>query len=247
MRIFLTLFLLTFSIAQCAERKTEAPKVVEQGIKEGPQVLILFGPPGAGKGTQAALLKDKLQVPHISTGDLLREHLHKESNFGKQAKGFMDKGQLVPDQLILQMLFERIDQKDCARGYILDGFPRTLGQAEALNAHFTKGERIFAVHLDLADQKIVDRLSKRLTCEKCQAPFHQVTAQPKQQGKCDHCAGNLIQRSDDNAEVIGKRLKVYHEQTSPLINFYKQKKVLKSVSCDAPKEQIFKEIASELK
>jgi len=142
--------------------------------------------------------------------------------------------------LILQMLFDRIDQQDCAKGYILDGFPRTLAQAEALNAHFTKGEKIVAVHLDLADQKILDRLTQRVTCEKCQAPFHLISSPPKEEGKCDYCSGKLIQRSDDNAEVISKRLKVYHEQTAPLISFYEQKKMLKSVSCDAPKEQIFK-------
>lgn len=223
-RFGFVLFLLIFSAANSAETKAQVAKEVT----EGPQVLILFGPPGAGKGTQAALLKEKLQVPHISTGDLLREHLKNASALGKQAKEFMNNGQLVPDQLILQMLFERIDQTDCTKGYILDGFPRTLAQAEALNAHFVKGEKILAVHLDLADQKIVDRLTKRVTCETCQAPFHLITSPPKEQGKCDHCSGKLVQRSDDNAEVISKRLKVYHEQTSPLISFYKQKKMLKA-------------------
>ncbi len=154
---------------------------------EKPLVLIMLGPPGAGKGTQAALLHEQLQLPHISTGELLRDHVRRETTLGNQAKLFMDKGQLVPDQLILDMLFERVSNRDCAKGYILDGFPRTLPQAESLQARLKGQPQPIVINLDLSDAKIIERLTKRLVCESCGTPYHLVYSPPQNNGVCDKC------------------------------------------------------------
>lgn len=209
-----------------------------------PLVFIMLGPPGAGKGTQAALLHDQLKIPHISTGDLLREHIRKDTDLGKEAKTFMDKGHLVPDQLILDMLFERVAQTDCARGYILDGFPRTLPQAESLQARLKGLVEPIVINLELSDATIIERLTKRVICEKCGTPYHLLYSPPKKDGVCDKCSGNLIQRSDDTEAVITKRLKVYHEQTSPLVAYYQKLKLLHSINCNQSKEKIFSEVLS---
>jgi adenylate kinase len=209
-----------------------------------PIVLILLGPPGSGKGTQAALLHKQFQIPHISTGDLLREHIKRGTELGKKAQAFTDKGQLVPDALIIDLLFDRVSQKDCSKGYILDGFPRTLAQAETLQGRLKT--RPVIINLDLKDQEVIERLSKRMTCELCGTPYHLTFSPPKVPGQCDKCSGNLIQRSDDTKEVIGKRLKVYHDQTSPLINYYISLKLLHTVNCAQSKEKIFEEILSYL-
>lgn len=211
-----------------------------------PLVLVLLGPPGAGKGTQAVMLEDKLHLPHISTGDLLRDHVRKSTELGKQAQTFMDKGQLVPDTLILDMLFERVSQKDCAHGYILDGFPRTLPQAEALQARLKGKPEPVVINLDLSDAKILERLTKRISCEKCNTPYHLIYSPPKTAGKCDKCDGKLIQRSDDTEAVIAKRLKVYHEQTAPLIAYYTKQKLLHTVNCEPPKEQVFSQVIAQI-
>jgi adenylate kinase len=211
-----------------------------------PLVLILIGPPGSGKGTQAAMLQDKLQLPHISTGDLLRDHVRRSTELGKQAQIYMDKGQLVPDALILSMLFERVSQRDCSYGYILDGFPRTLPQAEALQARLKEKPAPMVINLDLSDAKIVERLTNRVTCEKCSTPYHLIYSPPKIQGKCDKCDGKLTQRSDDTEAVITKRLKVYHEQTAPLIEYYSKQKLLQTVNCDLPKEEVFSQIIGQI-
>jgi adenylate kinase len=218
----------------------------EADPKPKSQVFILLGPPGAGKGTQAALLHEQLHIPHISTGDLLREHIRRETELGKQAKQYMDKGHLVPDQLIFDMLFERVDQPDCAKGYILDGFPRTLAQAESLQARLKGSPQPIVLNLDLSDAKIIERLSKRVTCELCGTPFHLIYSPPKQSGVCDRCSGKLIQRSDDTEAVIAKRLKVYHEQTAPLITFYEKRKLLHAINCDQTKEKIFSELIAQV-
>lgn len=211
-----------------------------------PLVLILLGPPGSGKGTQAAMLEDNLHLPHISTGDLLRDHVRRGTELGKQAKVFMDKGQLVPDALIFDMLFDRVSQKDCANGYILDGFPRTLPQAEALQTRL-KGKPVpIVINLDLSDAKVIERLTNRVTCEKCGTPYHLIYSPPKTKDKCDKCGGKLIQRSDDTEAVIIKRLKVYHEQTAPLISFYTKQKLLHTVNCDTQKEKVFSEVIAQI-
>jgi adenylate kinase len=218
----------------------------EKNDSPNPLVLILLGPPGSGKGTQAAMLHDKLHLAHISTGDLLREHIRQNSELGKQAKVFMDRGQLVPDALILDMLFERVSQKDCKNGYILDGFPRTLPQAEALQTRLQGKTVPVVISLELSDAKVMQRLTNRVTCEKCGTPFHLINSPPKKQGVCDKCDGKLIQRSDDTEAVIAKRLNVYHEQTAPLIAYYKKQKLLHTINCDAQKEKILSQVIAQI-
>ncbi|MBY0529561.1 MAG: adenylate kinase [Rhabdochlamydiaceae bacterium] len=214
--------------------------------KSKPMILILLGPPGAGKGTQAAQLQEKLQIPHLSTGELLRDHVKRHTSLGIQAKAFMDNGKLVPDPLILDMLFERVSQKDCAKGYILDGFPRTLPQAEAFQARLKPCTHPFVINLALSDDLIIERLTKRVVCEGCGATYHLLYSPSKQEGLCDRCHSKLTQRSDDTVEVITKRLHVYHEQTAPLITFYNEKKMLHSVDCTRSKEMIFADIVELL-
>jgi adenylate kinase len=209
--------------------------------KEKPLVLILLGPPGSGKGTQAGMLHEKFNLPHISTGDILRDHIRRSTQLGLQAKEYIDRGQLVPDPLIMDLLFNRVAEKDCAAGYILDGFPRTLAQAEALQEHL-KNERVFIINLDIKDEEVIERLTKRLTCQQCGTPYHLIYTPPRVEGVCDKCAGLLVQRSDDTKEVIEKRLKVYHMQTSPLIHYYASLKLLHTVNCLHPREKIFFEI-----
>jgi adenylate kinase len=174
---------------------------------------------------------------------LLRENIRQNTSLGQEAKGYMDKGQLVPDPLILQMLFKRIDQKDCEKGYMLDGFPRTIVQAEALEKHL-KNEKLIAVDLKLSDEIIIERLTKRISCEKCGTPYHLIFSPPKKVETCDKCGGHLIQRNDDKEEVIKQRLAVYHKQTAPLIDYYAKKKVLHTIQMDAAKskEKTFEEI-----
>jgi adenylate kinase len=211
-----------------------------------PMILILLGPPGAGKGTQAALLKDTLLIPHLSTGDLLRDHVKRHTSLGIQAKAFMDNGKLVPDPLILDMLFERVSHKDCAKGYILDGFPRTLPQAKAFQARLEQHIQPLVINLELSDNHIIERLTKRVVCEQCGSTYHLLYSPSAQEGICDRCQGKLIQRSDDSVEVITKRLHVYHEQTAPLIAFYSQKNLLHSVDCTRSKEKIFADVVALL-
>ncbi len=212
-----------------------------------PLVLILLGPPGAGKGTQAKMLEEKMHLPHISTGDLLRDHIRRRTDLGKQAQGYMGNGHLVPDALILDMLFERVSQKDCAHGYILDGFPRTIPQAEALQERLKGKPAPIVVNLDLSDAKIIERLTKRVVCETCGATYHLLYSPPQVKGQCDKCGSKLIQRPDDTEEVIAKRLMVYHEQTKPLIAFYSRQNLLHTVECSGGKEQVFKEVLSAIK
>ncbi len=218
--------------------------VMEQSERTLPFVLILLGPPGAGKGTQATMLAKARHLPHISTGDLLREHVRRKTKLGVEAKEFLDKGLLVPDPLVLNMLFERIREKDCAYGYILDGFPRTLGQAKALQEKLELHAKLFVVNLELPDSKIIERLSKRLSCERCGAPYHLVYGPPKIANICDACGGRLVQREDDRETVIRARIKVYHEQTEPLITYYRDLHLLHSVDCNPSKETTFEKIAT---
>ncbi len=212
-----------------------------------PLIVILLGPPGAGKGTQAKLTEAKLHLPHISTGDLLRDHVRRDTELGKQAHGYMSKGYLVPDTLILDMLFERVSQKDCAQGYILDGFPRTIRQADALQLRLQGLLAPVVINLNLSDSIIIERLTKRVVCEKCGTPYHLLYSPPKVQDKCDRCGGHLIHRPDDTETVVIKRLTVYHEQTAPLIEYYTKQGLLHTVDCSVDKDKVFEQILAVVK
>ncbi len=180
--------------------------------------IILLGPPGAGKGTQAEILKEKLSIPSISTGNILREAVKNGTDLGKKAKDYMDRGDLVPDSLIVGILKERLSEPDCKNGFILDGVPRTLAQAEALEQMGIPIDTVIEIEAD--DDTIVRRLSGRRVCAKCGATYHMETKPPKKEGVCDVCGGELTQRKDDQAETVKDRLRVYHEQTEPLSAFY---------------------------
>ena len=210
------------------------------------QVVILLGPPGAGKGSQAVLLKEKMEIAHISTGDLLRENIKEDTDLGKKAKGYMDAGQLVPDDLIFDMLFTRVEKEDCKKGYILDGFPRNLSQAEVLQKRLSNAHEVTTINLSLPDSEIVDRLTKRLICKSCQNPYHLIYSPPKIERKCDKCAGILYQRSDDTKEVVENRLKVYHAQTAPLVEYYQTRKSLHHIDSSKSKEVVLLEILRAL-
>jgi adenylate kinase len=202
----------------------------------------MLGAPGAGKGTYASRLNVSLGIPHISTGDMVREEIKAQTELGKKIKQYSDKGELVPDEIIIQLLADRIKKPDCRKGYILDGFPRTINQAEALGK-ISKVDVV--VNLNVPDRIIITRLSNRVTCKKCGAIYNLLTLKPKKEGVCDSCGGELIQRRDDQPEVIQERLNVYREKTEPLIQYYRKKGVLKDVSCDdltTPPEVIVEKI-----
>lgn len=190
--------------------------------------LTIMGPPGGGKGTQAGILSEKLSIPHISTGAIIRNAIREKTELGVVAEEYIEKGQLVPDELVIDMVAHRITEKDCENGYILDGFPRTLPQARAMDEIGIKLD--CALNLIVADDVIVKRLSGRRECKKCAAPYHVEFNPPKTSGVCDKCGGVLITRDDDVPETIRQRLEVYHQQTEPLISFYKEKALLVDVT-----------------
>jgi len=204
--------------------------------------IVMLGSPGAGKGTYASRLNVILGVPHISTGDIVREEIKAQSKLGKEIKKYSDKGELVPDEIIIQLLENRLRKPDARKSFILDGFPRTKNQAEALE----KISKIdFVINLNVPDEIIIQRLSNRLTCRKCKAIYNSLTLKPKKEGICDMCGGELYQRDDDKPEVIQERLNVYREKTEPLIKYYTRKGLLKDVRCDnlmTPPEVIVEKI-----
>jgi adenylate kinase len=210
--------------------------------------IIMLGAPGAGKGTQAKQIAGKYGIPHISTGDIFRANIKNGTELGKKAKGYMDQGLLVPDELTCDLVMDRIAQDDCAKGFVLDGFPRTIPQAEALDAALTKiGQTMdFAIDVDVPDENIVSRMSGRRACLDCGATYHIVSLPPKTEGKCDNCGSDLVLRDDDKPETVQKRLTVYHEQTQPLIDYYKKQGILKSVDGTQPMEQVFSSIVDIL-
>jgi adenylate kinase len=202
--------------------------------------LILFGPPGAGKGTQAARLQDDFQLPFISTGDMLRSNVKESTELGKKAKGYMDAGDLVPDDLIVAMAADRLQQEDADDGFILDGFPRTLQQAEALDRQLAKlGRRVTAALLiDVPDEEVIRRLSGRRVCVKSGHNYHVEFDPPKHEGVCDQDGSRLVQRDDDKPEVIENRLKVYHEQTEALVEHYDEKGLLRRIDGTRPATEV---------
>ena len=208
--------------------------------------LVLLGPPGAGKGTQAKRLAERLSLPHISTGDILRQNVKAGTPLGKEAKGIMDKGLLVPDDLVASMLDQRFNNPDIKKGFILDGYPRTLSQAKTLDEIL--GRKKFAVdivvYLNTSDEVIIKRLTGRLVCSKCGANFHKVNMPPKVSGLCDNCNGELYQRSDDNEITVRKRLEVYKNEVASLIKYYEQQKKLHSLNADLDAQEVLEQIIS---
>ena len=210
--------------------------------------IIMLGAPGAGKGTQAKMIAAKYNIPHISTGDIFRANIKNNTELGKKAKEYMDQGLLVPDELTCDLVTDRIQQDDCANGFILDGFPRTIPQAEALDKALTGlGQAMdYAIDVDVPDENIVNRMSGRRACLKCGATYHIVTIPPKQEGICDNCGSEIVQRDDDKPETVQKRLQVYHDQTQPLIDFYNNKGILKSVDGTKDLDAVFDSIKAIL-
>lgn len=210
--------------------------------------IIMLGAPGAGKGTQAKMIAEKYGVPHISTGDIFRANIKNGTQLGMEAKRYMDQGMLVPDELTVKILLDRVAQDDCADGYVLDGFPRTIPQAEVLDEALNKLEdKIdFAIDVDVPDENIVKRMSGRRACLSCGATYHVEHIPPKKEGICNHCGKELVLRDDDKPETVLNRLKVYHEQTQPLIDFYSQKGILRTVDGTKDMHDVFEAIVEIL-
>ena len=206
--------------------------------------IIMLGAPGAGKGTQAKKIAAKYNVPHISTGDIFRANIKNGTELGKKAKTFMDKGLLVPDELVVDLVVDRVNQEDCSNGYVLDGFPRTIPQAEALKAALAKmGQKMdYAINVEVPDDNIVKRMSGRRACVDCGATYHLMYAPTRVEGICDNCGGELILRDDDKPETVLKRLGVYHDQTQPLIDFYTEEGILREVDGTIDINDVFAEI-----
>ena len=210
--------------------------------------IVMLGAPGAGKGTQAKMIAAKYQIPHISTGDIFRANIKNGTELGKKAKSYMDQGLLVPDELTVDLVIDRLAQDDCKNGYVLDGFPRTIPQAEVLDSELTKlGDHIdYAINVDVPDENIVKRMSGRRACLTCGATYHIEHVPPRKEGICDVCGSELVLRDDDKPETVKNRLNVYHEQTQPLIDFYTEKGVLKTVDGTVPMEEVFAAITAIL-
>ncbi|AOZ97086.1 Adenylate kinase [Butyrivibrio sp. INlla18] len=210
--------------------------------------IIMLGAPGAGKGTQAQMIADKYNIPHISTGDIFRANIKNGTELGKKAKEYMDKGQLVPDELTVELLLDRVANEDCKNGYVLDGFPRTIPQADVLDSELTKlGDKVdYAINVDVPDENIVNRMSGRRACLKCGATYHIKHIPPKTEGICDKCGSELVLRDDDKPETVQNRLSVYHEQTQPLIDYYDKKNILKTVDGTKDMQEVFDNIVGIL-
>ena len=210
--------------------------------------LIMLGAPGAGKGTQAKKIAEKYSIPHISTGDIFRANIKNGTELGKKAKTFMDQGLLVPDELVVDLVVDRVNQEDCKNGYVLDGFPRTIPQAEALDRALAEmGQKIdYAINVEVPDENIVNRMGGRRACVGCGATYHLVYAPTKTEGICDVCGKELILRDDDKPETVQKRLNVYHEQTQPLIDYYTKAGILKTVDGTVDINDVFAAIVEIL-
>ncbi len=203
--------------------------------------IIMLGAPGAGKGTQAKRIAEKYSLPHISTGDIFRANIKNGTELGNKAKSYMDKGSLVPDEITIGMLIDRINDKDCVNGYVLDGFPRTLAQASSLDEALAKrNEKIdYAIDVDVPDENIINRMGGRRACLNCGATYHLEFIPTKVEGICDNCGNEIVIREDDKPETVKKRLEVYHAQTQPLIDYYSKKDILKSVDGTLEIDEVF--------
>lgn len=210
--------------------------------------IVMLGAPGAGKGTQAKKIAEKYAIPHISTGDIFRANIKNGTELGKKAKTYMDQGLLVPDELVVDLVVDRLQQEDAQNGCVLDGFPRTIPQAESLDAALkAAGSKIdYAVDVDVPDENIINRMSGRRACVKCGATYHIKYAPTKVEGVCDVCGDKLILRDDDQPETVKKRLNVYHDQTQPLIDYYAGQNILKEVDGTKNMEEVFAEIVAIL-
>ena len=210
--------------------------------------IVMLGAPGAGKGTQAKKISEKYAIPHISTGDIFRANIKENTELGQKAKTYMDKGLLVPDELVVDLVVDRLSQDDAKKGYVLDGFPRTIPQAKALDEALEKiVEKLdYAINVDVPDENIVRRMSGRRACVSCGGTYHIKYNPTKTEGVCDACGGDLVLRDDDKPETVKKRLDVYHEQTQPLIDYYKESGVLKDVDGTVDLEDVFAAIVSIL-
>jgi len=210
--------------------------------------LVFLGAPGAGKGTQAAVVAEEMKMAHIASGDLFRAAVKKGTELGKLVQGYMEQGKLVPDEVTVKVITERMSEPDCAAGVIFDGFPRTLGQAEALDkALESQGKKVDKViSIDVPDDNLLKRLGGRWTCQQCQAVYHEIASPPKKAGICDKCGGKLYQRADDNEATIRERLKVYHAQTAPLLDYYRKTNKLVSIDGTVAIENVTKQILKEL-
>lgn len=210
--------------------------------------IIMLGAPGAGKGTQAKKIAAKYEIPHISTGDIFRANIKNGTELGMEAKKYMDQGLLVPDELTVKILLDRVAEEDCKEGYLLDGFPRTIPQAEVLDKALTElGDAIdYAINVDVPDENIVKRMSGRRACLSCGSTYHMEHIPPKKEGVCDKCGNELVLRDDDKPETVLNRLEVYHKQTQPLIQFYEEKGVLRTVDGTKPMKEVFDSIVEIL-
>ena len=210
--------------------------------------IIMLGAPGAGKGTQAKMIAAKYNIPHISTGDIFRANIKNGTELGAKAKEYMDKGLLVPDELVVDLVIDRFKEPDCANGYVLDGFPRTIPQAEALDKALAAiGESIdYAINVEVPDENIINRMGGRRACVGCGATYHIVYSPTKVEGKCDTCGADLIIRDDDKPETVKNRLEVYHEQTQPLIDYYNGKGIVREVDGTVDMKDVFAAIVNIL-
>ncbi len=222
--------------------------IKKYNVKEKSMKIIMLGAPGAGKGTQAKMIADKYSIPHISTGDIFRANIKNGTELGKKAKEYMDKGLLVPDELTVDLVIDRVAQDDCANGYVLDGFPRTIPQAESLDKALTeRNEKIdYAINVEVPDENIINRMSGRRACLSCGATYHIVHIPTKVEGICDRCGAELVLRDDDKPETVKNRLDVYHDQTQPLIEYYSNKGALVEVDGTKEMSEVFADIVNIL-
>ncbi|HHY29354.1 MAG TPA: adenylate kinase [Syntrophaceticus sp.] len=207
--------------------------------------MLIMGPPGAGKGTQAARIASFCEIPHISTGDIFRTEIKESSELGKKIKSYLDTGKLVPDQVTVMVIKKRLLQPDCTRGFLLDGFPRTIPQAEALDSilkEIEEGRLDLVLNISVDPQVLLERLTGRRVCRKCGATYHLLYQAPERDGICDSCGGDLYQRSDDTAETVSNRLDVYRRQTMPLLEYYRQRGIVQEVDGELSIDQVFSEI-----